>query len=1063
MVAEMEFCLLGPLMVRNGGTILPVTARRQRAVLATLLLNAGRVVGPDELAEVLWGSRLPRTARVSVQNYVMRLRNALGEAGRTRIRTLPGGYLISVLDGELDVSQFEALLDASRTAARERSWTVAEARADQALSLWRGEPMADLGSELLALRQLPPLTELRLTAVEIRLEARLHLGRYAEAIGELRRLAAEQPMRERVHGLLMQALYRDGRQAEALEAYRQARRVLVAELGTEPGAVLRELHQRILTGDSLDAPAGIAALPMPPARDELAPRQLPPGVRHFTGRAGELTALSGLADQAGRDGPGMVVISAIGGTAGVGKTALAIHWAQRVADRFPDGQLYMNLRGYDPKRPMPPTDALAAFLRALGVPGPDIPAGEQERTALYRSLLAGRRTLVLLDNAGSAEQVRPLLPSTAGCMAVVTSRDTLAGLVARDGAVRLYLDLLPLPEAAQLLCRLIGPRARADPGATDALAWRCARLPLALRVAAELAAARPADSLADLVAELADRQQRLDLLEAGGDRQTAVRTVFSWSYRGLDAAAAKAFRLAGLHPGPDFDAYAIAALTGLPAERALRALDRLTQAQLIQPTVPGRYGLHDLLCAYASELATVVDGRDECHAALTRLLHYYLFAAAAAMDAILPAESDHRPRIPPPASPVPSVNDPAEAASWLDAHRSSLVAAAVHASGDHEWSGHTTRLAATLYRYLDLGGYTPEAVTMHTCARRAARRVGDQAAEAVALTSLSATDWRQGRYQRAIRHLRQAVTLFRSGGDSAGEARALGNLGLIQAQRGRYQQAVRHQRQVLTLYRTNGDQAGQAHALCSLGELSARQGRYPQAVSQLQLALDLCRQAASLPIEPYILINLGDIDLRQGRYEQAADHTRRALDLCRQAGDRAGEASCEANLGDIELRQGHYQQAVRHLRQALATFRQSGERANEAYVLASLGDLDLRQGRPEQASRNQRHALSLFTETGDQSGEVQALNGLGEALLANGQSDDARGRHTTALDLARKIGDRYQMARAHEGLGNAWLAIGDHHQAQYHRRLALTFYTRLGAPEAGQIRASLRNLAVGPL
>ncbi len=575
----MEFCLLGPLVVRLAGAEVRVPAGKQRAVLAALLLNAGRVVGLDELAEALWGAGPPPSARVATQNHVMRLRKALGEAGRTRIRTQPGGYLIMVAAGELDVSRFEALLAAAQAAVRDGSWQAAADRSRAALSLWRGEPLADTGSELLALREAPRLAELRLQALEARIEADLQLGDHSGVISELRRLAGLDPLRERLHGLLMLALYRDGRQGEALAAYRQARAVLVAELGTEPGAGLRLLQQQILTADpALAAPepgGPEGGAPEGGGPGPAVPRQLPGAVSHFTGRSAELTALSGLPERCEGPESGPVVISVISGTAGVGKTALAVHWARLVASRFPDGQLYVNLRGYDPGRPMSPASALAGFLRALGVSGPDIPAETDQRSARYRDLLAGRRVLVLLDNAGSVAQVRPLLPAAPSCMAVVTSRDALAGLVARDGAVRLDLDLLPPSDAAGLLGALIGDRAAADPAATAALADRCCRLPLALRVAAELAIAQRAVPLADLVGKLADQRRRLDLLDADGDPGTALRTVFSWSYRHLDPAAARAFRLAGLHPAEDLDHCSVAALSGATAEQAGRLLDQL--------------------------------------------------------------------------------------------------------------------------------------------------------------------------------------------------------------------------------------------------------------------------------------------------------------------------------------------------------------------------------------------------------------------------------------------------------------------------------------------------------
>jgi len=400
--------------------------------------------------------------------------------------------------------------------------------------------------------------------------------------------------------------------------------VLVEELGTEPGTGLRDLHQRMLTADpALAVPESVA----PAGRSEtVVPRELPAAVPHFVRRASELAVLTELLGQAGEQAAGTVVITAIGGIAGVGKTALAVQWAHRAASRFPDGQLHVNLRGYDPGRPVTAADALAGFLRALGLAGQDIPAQPEERAGRYRSLLAGKRVLVVLDNAGEVEQVRPLLPGTPTCAALVTSRDSLAGLAARDGARRLE----PGPASAG---RCDGPAAgadrragRRDPGAAAALAVQCSRLPLALRVAAELAAARPAVPLAGLVSELDDQQRRLDLLDADQDPRTAVRAVFSWSYQHLDAGAARAFRLAGLHPGPDLDPYAAAALTGTTLHQAGRLLDQLARAHLIQPAGPGRHGLHDLLRAYARELAADQDTAAERQAALTRLFDHYLYS-----------------------------------------------------------------------------------------------------------------------------------------------------------------------------------------------------------------------------------------------------------------------------------------------------------------------------------------------------------------------------------------------------------------------------------------------------
>ena len=403
-----------------------------------------------------------------MQNYVKRLRHALRDGDR--ISTHPRGYRIEVDDGELDLTRFEDLVTAARGCVRTGSWDTVAAQAAAALALWRGEPLNDVGSELLRARETARLTELRLQALETRLDAELRLGGHVEVLPELRQLVTAHPLREQPRALLMIALYRCGRQAEALAAYQDARDALVEEIGTEPGALLRDLHQRLLAADpDLGLPGTAPPAPVlarqVPARQALArqvrvPHELPASATHFTGREQELAALTGRATE---QAPGSVPVMVISGSPGVGKTALALRWAHEVAGRFPDGQLYLNLRGYDPDQPVTATDALARFLRALGVPGAEIPAEADERAACYRSLLAERRVLVVLDNAGQADQVRPLLPATARCRVLVTSRDSLAGLVAKDGAQRLDLDLLPLPDAITLLSTLIGDRVDEDP------------------------------------------------------------------------------------------------------------------------------------------------------------------------------------------------------------------------------------------------------------------------------------------------------------------------------------------------------------------------------------------------------------------------------------------------------------------------------------------------------------------------------------------------------------------------------------------------------------------------
>jgi tetratricopeptide (TPR) repeat protein/DNA-binding XRE family transcriptional regulator len=755
---------------------------------------------------------------------------------------------------------------------------------------------------------------------------------------------------------------------------------------------------------------------VPAARAAAVPRELPGDVAAFTGRAAELAGLDRLLASAGQPGkaPGPVVISAVSGTAGVGKTALAVHWAQRAAGRFPDGQLYVNLRGYDSGQPVPAGIALAGFLRALGIPGPGIPPETDQRAAMYRSLLAGRRMLIVLDNAGTVEQARPLLPGTPGCMVLVTSRDTLAGLIARDGAVRLAVDLLPPADAAGLLRALIGARADADPAAVAELAGLCARLPLALRIAAELAAARRAVPLAELVAELA--AARLDSLDGGEDRAD-VRAVFSWSFRQLPDAVAGAFTLIGLHPGADLDVHAAAALTGASTGQARRVLDRLHRASLVQATAPGRYGMHDLLRAYAREQAAARDTDSSCHRALTRLSGYYLAAAATAMDLVFPSEAHRRPRIAPGAAAVPAMPGQAGARAWLDRERTNLVAVVAHCAG-HGWPQHAADLAATLHRYLINGSHLPEADTIYGHALKSARRSSDLAAEASALNSLGGIAVRRGRFRDAAGHYQAALERYRRGGDLAGQAQVLQNLGLTEQYLHNYRSAAGYDRQAMAAFEGAGDRLGVAACLCNLSGAEIELGSLDHVSGHLQLALQVFRDQKDQVREAEALSWTGDLSLRLGQLTQAAASYRQSLAIYRRIDQPVGVADQLGNLGEVSLRQGDYQQAISRL----------------------------------------RRTLGLYRRTGHQHGETTKRRLLAQALHAVGQTAAARAELAAALRVAAETGNTYQQACAHHDLAESHYSAGQDERARHHWQQALTLYTQLGATEADYIRSRLNSL-----
>ncbi len=567
-------------------------------LLAYLLLNTGKIVTTDQIVDALWQQTAPQTAHRQIQNMLSALRRTLTVPQRTlaTLERKPAGYQLRLDDGKLDLELFDTTLAAAR------SRTQPDGRAAllrQALDLWRGERALAGVHAPFATHWRAHLEEKRGTAWEALFDAELDRANHQGIIPELRAAVAVNPGRECLVAQLMTALYRGGRPADALQVYRQARYRMVQELGLEPGVSLRELQRLILLDDpSLHTRPSVATRsttvePSPhhgTSRPTLpVPAQLPPDVRAFAGRRAELASLDGLLRENG-ESPTAPTIVAITGTAGVGKTALAVRWAHRMCHLFADGQLYVDLRGYDPEQPVSPSDALASFLDALGVRGPEVPAGLDDRAARYRTALAGRRMLVLLDNAATVEQIRPLLPGTPSCVVLVTSRDALAGLVVLLGARRLDLDVLPIADAIALLRRLIGARVDAEAATAELLAEQCARLPIALRVAAELANSHSARKLIDLVGDLTDRLQRLEMLDDCDDPRAAIRAVFSWSYQHLPADAARAFRLISLHPGPSLDVRAAAALAHTDTHHARRALGVLTRAHLVQVDAAGRTG-----------------------------------------------------------------------------------------------------------------------------------------------------------------------------------------------------------------------------------------------------------------------------------------------------------------------------------------------------------------------------------------------------------------------------------------------------------------------------------------
>ncbi|WP_203903127.1 AfsR/SARP family transcriptional regulator [Virgisporangium aliadipatigenens] len=1016
----MRFLILGPLKVIDGDRAVVLGGRRRRTALAVLLANAGQVVPLEHLIDAMWADP-PATARRQIQNEISALRRAL--AGGTPIDVVGHGYRIAPGPGELDAREFTDLVAKALDLAGRDQPAAAADTLREALRLWRGPALMDLPGfavEAAAVR----LEEQRLAALEQCVDLELGLGRHADLVGELAELVTAHPLRERLVGQLMRALHGSGRQSEALEAYGHLRVRLADELGLQPGTRLRELHGAILRNDPTvrppaPAPSRTAAAP--------APAQLPADVSGFTGRAEHLHRLDALLRE---ERPNAVVISAIAGMAGVGKTTLAVHWGHRVRDRFPDGQLYLDLRGFSGDAPVRPAEALTHLLYSLGEQPEQIPADVQTAAGRYRSLLADRRMLVVLDNAADADQVRPLLPGSAGCVVLITSRNRLPGLVARDGADRLLLDVLTPDEAFDLLATLLGPeRVAAEPAATAELARVCSYLPLALRVATAHLLGHPWPGIADYVGALR-AGDRLAELDVDGDERSGVRRAFELSYRTLDPDARRLFRLFGLAPGADITVAAAAALGGAGAADTRRRLERLTGANLLDQRVLGRYTCHDLLRDYAAERARAEEPAADRAAALGRLFDWYLHGVDRAARVLYPQSM----RLPVPELEVAEPVEPADgtaasawldgqsmrlpelevagpvepadgtaASAWLDAERANLVAVIRHAA-EHGPRSRAWLLADTLRGYFWLGMHVVDWQNAARTALAAATAEGDLRAQAAAQLSLADSHFRQGEFAPAVERYTASMLLAERTGWAQCEAATIGNLGVIHRDSGQLWQAVEYFDRGLKLCRANDWRHGEA------------------------VTLDALARAY----------------LRQGLLEKAGECCARALRINRAIGSRLGEATILGDWGEVLHAQGRLDEAERRLRESLPLFHELGDRSNEAFAMRVLAAVHCDRGSVEDARELGLAALALAREVGERGIEAEALNTLGTIAHRGGRHEDAVGHHEAALELSRAIESRYPEAEALLGLAVAHVALGRHERAVTHARHALAIAGEFG-------------------
>lgn len=905
----MEFDLLGPLEVRSAGSIVALGGPRQRAVLAALLLHANQVSSVAYLTESVW-EKPPVAPESNLRTYIAGLRRCLltADENDSRLITHPGGYLLHVRPGESDVVTFEELTDPRQDTDGGAEVTLR--RLERALALWRGRPLAGLPVGPRLDIELVRLADRRIDAALRHARIAAELGRDDEIVDRLRRLIDEYPLREQLWAQLIWALHRSGRQAEALGTYQQARQHLIQDLGIEPGPQLRQLEQRILAAQSTAESVSTLSVR----------RQLPMEIPEFTNRTEELRTLDTLAESAQRADRAMAVV-AIEGMAGVGKTRLAIQAAHRFVRRgwFTEMQLWANLHGFDRRQPpIESADVLDNFLRMLGVPGGQVPTDPDARAALYRDRLAGKRTLVVLDNAANEDQVRPLLPGDPGCLVLVTSRRGLPGL---EGAVAVPVGVLGLADSVALQAKIVGPgRIAAEPEWAARIATLCGHLPIALSLAARRLRTRPTWSVAECARRLAAGQEGIDQFDA----DQPVRATFDASYRPLPPEHRRVFRLLGLHPGHSCTAESVAALAGISVLRAETVLEHLLDENLLHQTTSGRYAAHDLVRSYAAGRAMSDESAAERIQALTRVLSWYLRSAAAVERVIDPHRRSAVPEQPSTEAIRALTFASYDAAlAWCEAERRTLVDA-VRLAADLKLDTMCWQLASKLLSFFYLRGYWSDWINTHQIALVAARRSADLRGQAQILRSLGNVHGDLRQHDKAIAYYQQAQHILVELDDRWGQAWNLNNLAVSCVELSRYGEAADILRTAWPLFVHCADRHGEAICLSNLADAYRALRQFGRAQEHLRRALDIQGEIGDHSSRRFSLHVLGDIHAETGEHDRAIECYRQFLEICVEFGDRRGAASAHAGLAGIFDASGQPDAALHHWRESLSIFEDLG-------------------------------------------------------------------------------------------------------------------------------------------
>jgi DNA-binding SARP family transcriptional activator len=994
----LRFEVLGPLRAWRGGTPLELGPVKRQAVLAALLLRQGAVVSHERLLDAVWGEEPPAGGHKVPPTHVNSLRRVLDPEGtppaESVIRSGKGWYRFVVEEVRLDTADLdERGAEALRTVASGDLATAADQLA-AAIGLFRGEPLAGVPGPF-ARNERQRLEEHRRTFRLERLKCLVLLSRFGDALDDLSGPSASSAADrydESLAALRMRALYGRGRQAEALTTYEDVRTLLRDELGTDPGEELRRVHKAVLHQD--DA----FLLRPPPSRESAVPAELPNDTPGFAGRTGELDRLHSLLVPARAQGTAnTVVISAIGGAAGIGKTALAVHWAHQVRDRFPDGQLYVNLHGFDHDRqPLQPGEALELLLRGLGLAASEIPPHHEAQGRVFRTLLADRRMLVLLDNAASAEQVRPLLPSGPTCCVLVTSRNRLGDLVAHDGAHALPLDLLQPDEARALLSRTLGTdRVDDDQHAVDELIRLCGSLPLALRVAAARLAGDPALRTADLVTEMTEGN-KLEALEPDGDANSPLRTAFSVSYRVLAPGARRLFRLLGLFPGAEFTTEAAAALLDAPLPQARRLIGALASAHLIEPVTVGRYRFHDLLREYARERALEEAAAPDREAAVERLLMWYLNAtrttAGTGLFPELPASLRSGRHLGMPSATAPG--------PWLDAERANLLAVINHAArhGPRPVAWHlTSALFNHCWVHLPRKTWQTTAQT----ALDAAEAEGDLFGQAAMHCSLAAARWDRGHVRQAMEHATRALDISRELGWATGWAAGVGLRGFTQWSMARLDSALDDFTVGLRVFRETGHRYSEGFGMVGLGMVCRDLGRLHEAADHLERAVDLQTEVSWWNAGSAALQILGGVYWELGRFTDGLDLLGPEVSSDRGTGSRDGHAMMLDAVAKINVELGRHNEGLEQAERAFALVEDTKRYWVQSGILNTVAAARRRLVQLDRALEAGEQALALAREARFRRAEADSLLCLSLTYKETGRYDEARAHAEQALALAR--------------------------------------------------------------